>query len=69
MKERFPDVEWWCDNCRAYLNNQAGFNDHKYIWQCTECGYKNSISSSNIFETHPAPWNRKDKDPGEVQGR
>lgn len=50
MGDRFPGVEWYCDSCNEYLNNQAGFDDHKYIWQCTECGYKNSISSTNIFE-------------------
>lgn len=47
--ERFPDVDWWCDHCNAYLNDQSGFDDHKYIWKCTDCGYKNSISSDNIF--------------------
>jgi hypothetical protein len=50
MGDRFPGIEWYCDSCDEYLNNQAGFDDHKYIWQCTECGYKNSISSANIIE-------------------
>lgn len=50
MSERFPDVDWYCDRCRAYLNGQLGFDDHKYIWRCKECGYKNSISAANIFE-------------------
>lgn len=31
MKERFPDVDWWCDRCGAYLNTQNGFDDHHYI--------------------------------------
>ncbi|MBO3091673.1 Sec23/Sec24 zinc finger-containing protein [Schleiferilactobacillus harbinensis] len=48
MADRFPDIDWWCDRCGAYLNTQAGFTDSKYIWQCTECGFKNSISKSNI---------------------
>lgn len=64
MTERFPSVDWWCDSCKAYLNIQAGFDDHKYIWQCTECGYKNSISASNIFELLPPFWKKKDKDSG-----
>lgn len=51
MGERFPDVDWFCDHCNAYLNEQYGFDDSKYIWQCLECGYKNSISSSNIYES------------------
>ena len=50
MSKRFPNIDWWCDHCGAYLNAQDGFDDHKYIWKCTECGYKNSISSANIFE-------------------
>ncbi|WP_413527699.1 Sec23/Sec24 zinc finger-containing protein [Marinilactibacillus psychrotolerans] len=51
MSERFPEVDWFCDNCNTYLNDQSGFNDHKYLWQCTKCGFKNSISSTNIFYT------------------
>lgn len=47
--ERFPDIDWWCDNCGAYLNDQDGFDDHKYVWKCTECGFKSSISKDNIF--------------------
>ena len=52
MSERFPEIDWWCDRCGAYLNDQDGFDDHKYIWKCTECGHKNSISASNIYESH-----------------
>lgn len=44
MGDRFPDIDWWCERCKAYLNSQIGFDDHKYIWECTECGHKNSIS-------------------------
>lgn len=47
--ERFPDIEWFCDRCNACLSYQHGFNDHCYVWKCTECGYKNSISSDNII--------------------
>lgn|GEM_PF-2139697 len=48
-EERFPDIDWYCDNCNEYLNIQDGFNDRKYIWKCTECGFKSSISRDNIF--------------------
>lgn len=51
MGERFPNVDWWCDRCKANLNGQSNFDDNKYIWQCTECGFKNSISSTNIYES------------------
>lgn len=49
MREpRFPGIDWYCDNCGAHLNTQKNFNDHKYVWKCKECGYKNSISWDNI---------------------
>jgi len=51
MSERFPDIDWWCDSCGDYLNNQTNFDDHKYLWKCTKCGYKNSISKDNIYDS------------------
>lgn len=51
MGERFPAIDWGCGWCNAYINGPSGFDDHKYIWQCTEFGHKNSISSSNIYES------------------
>jgi len=27
----------------THLNGQPGFDDHKYIWKCTECVHKNSV--------------------------
>lgn len=47
--ERFPDTDWWCDSCNSYLNSQEGFDDHKYVWKCTNCGFKSSISKDNIY--------------------
>lgn len=40
MSERFPEIDWYCDRCNAYLNDQPGFDDHHYVWKCTECGHK-----------------------------
>lgn len=51
MSERFPGIDWYCDRCNAYLNDQSGFDDHKYTWKCTECGHKNSISLDDIYES------------------
>ena len=52
MSERFPEIDWYCDRCNAYLNDQPGFDDdHHYVWKCTECGHKNSISSDDIYES------------------
>ena len=45
---RFPGIDWYCDHCGALLNTQRKFDDHKYTWKCTECGFKNSISWDNI---------------------
>ena len=36
------------DGCGAYLNDQNGFDDHKYLWKCSEYGFKSSISKDNI---------------------
>ena len=44
MSERFPNIDWYCDRCNSYLNSQEGFDDHHYVWKCTNCGHKNSIS-------------------------
>lgn len=49
--ERFPGVEWICDVCGESLSEQEDFDDSKYIWRCTNCGFKNSISKANIFPT------------------
>ena len=51
---RFPDIVWHCDRCNAELNNQIGFDDYKYLWKCTECGFKNSISRDNIYPSEEA---------------
>ena len=62
MSDRFPDIDWWCDRCGAYLNSQERFDDHHYIWKCTECGHKNSISASNIYKSHEDYWNGRKKE-------
>lgn len=43
MNERFPDVDWYCDRCNAYLNIQPGFDDHHYIWKCTDAVIKTAF--------------------------
>lgn len=48
---RFPGVVWHCDGCGAVLNTQQGFDDEEDEWECTECGYTNSLSDSQIFES------------------
>lgn len=58
MGERFPDIDWYCDRCNSYLNSQSDFDDNKYIWECTECGHKNSISRTNIYDSEDDFKNR-----------
>ena len=60
MGERFKDIDWFCDCCGAYLNIQDHFDDNKYIWKCTVCGHKSSISKDNIVESE-AEWNKRKK--------
>lgn len=61
MSERFPNIDWYCDRCNSHLNKQSGFSDSKYIWRCTGCGHKNSISRSNIYESENAYRAREEK--------
>lgn len=62
MSERFPGIDWWCDRCGAYLNDQYGFDDNNYTHKCTECGHKNSISRDNIYDSHEDYWNTNSDD-------
>jgi hypothetical protein len=49
MSEKFPDIDWYCDECDAYLNDQPGFDDNCGVWVCTECGCENEISEDQII--------------------
>ena len=50
MDNRFPGIDWFCDNCQDYLNKQDGFDDHLPLWQCRKCGYVNIIDYDEIYE-------------------
>lgn len=52
MSARFPDVDWYCDECDADLGEQPGFDDHNDTWACAICGHDNPISEDVIFD----PW-------------
>ncbi len=43
------EIDWYCDNCNAYLNIQTGFNANCGSWECEECGYENLIDESEII--------------------
>ncbi|PKO00656.1 MAG: hypothetical protein CVU43_14015 [Chloroflexi bacterium HGW-Chloroflexi-5] len=48
-ENKFPDVDWYCDNCRDYLNSQSGFHDDCVDWTCTKCGQINPIDENEII--------------------
>ena len=48
LDARFPGIDWFCDRCGDYLNEQEGFDDHLPVWKCTHCGYRNCIDIDNI---------------------
>lgn len=41
-------VFWFCDECKAYLNCQEGFNNKSAKHTCRECGYENDTTFDNI---------------------
>ena len=43
------DCDWYCDDCDAHLNNQAGFNTLSGSWTCTKCGWVNDVTENNIL--------------------
>ena len=49
MGGRFPNVDWYCDECDDSLNDQAGFDDDCETWTCAECGHENSIDTDAII--------------------
>lgn len=41
-------IDWFCDNCDAYLFTQRG-NSYRSTYKCPECGYINDVTENNIF--------------------
>lgn len=50
MSERFPNIDWYCDRCNAYLNSQNGFDDHNYTHTCGD--YSSTIQKRLIVFAH-----------------
>lgn len=48
-KEKFPNIDWYCDNCNDNLNSQSGFYDGCDNWTCTNCGHINPIAEDEII--------------------
>ncbi len=51
MFVRFPGIVWYCDRCNDCLSEQDNFYDYCYVWECTNCGWENIISSESIYES------------------
>lgn len=58
LENRFPGVEWYCDECGAHLNEQEDFDDNLPSWKCTACGYENRLDASEIYENEEDWENR-----------
>ena len=41
-------IDWYCDKCGCYMNDQEGFDTSTGRWICAECGYENDVSENNI---------------------
>lgn len=41
-------VDWYCDDCNAYMNTQVGFESVGSSWVCTNCGCINDTTASNL---------------------
>jgi hypothetical protein len=52
LDNRFPGIEWYCDQCGAHLNEQEGFDDHLPSWKCLKCGFENKLSVGEIYDNH-----------------
>jgi len=46
----FNGINWFCDECGAYLNAQNSFDESKGHHVCEECGYDNDLSEENIVD-------------------
>lgn len=50
FKNRFPNIEWYCDGCGAHLNEQEGFDDHLPEWKCRACGHGNRLDLTECYD-------------------
>ena len=48
VMEGSPGIDWHCDGCGKYMNDQPGFDGYGDRWTCTGCGYENDTTASNI---------------------
>lgn len=44
-------IDWYCDSCNSYINDQVGFTDNKRLWVCDNCGHVNELTKENILNS------------------
>lgn len=49
IRNKFPGVDWYCDECNDCLTDQPGFLDCYPTWSCTKCGCVNYIQDNEIW--------------------
>ncbi len=42
-------IDWYCDECGSYLNQQEGFSTDQIFCTCNKCGWINTISEESIL--------------------
>lgn len=49
MKKDYNTIDWFCDNCGAYLNwqRQFTFDESEGTWVCEKCGFVNDVTDAN----------------------
>lgn len=51
MKHKEIDfIEWYCDHCGCYMNNQEGFTRKEGTWICEKCGFENDVTNNNVID-------------------
>lgn len=48
VQSKLGTIDWYCDCCNCYMNNQTGFNTVSGYWTCANCGEVNDVSDNNI---------------------
>ena len=45
--------EWFCEHCKARLNDQTNFTTLPGHWICTECGHDSNVSEPEENDVMP----------------
>ena len=48
----YSNIDWYCDNCGIYLNDQPGFDENQGTFNCPVCGHRNNLSDDEIIDIY-----------------